>query len=190
MLILSRKLNQQIRIGDSIVLTVLETKGNKVRIGIDAPPEVPIVRGELLEKGAGDMRPRPTRQPRILIVDDNADDRQFVRRLLRRGTADDYLFTESELGEEGLQRCQENIPDCVVLDYRLPDLDGLEFLGMLRRNQAWRNIPVIMITGEGNETVAHQAIQEGAQAYLSKDDMSAELFQQLIIQAIHLAHPN
>jgi carbon storage regulator CsrA len=190
MLILSRKLNEQIRIGDTIILTVLETKGNKVRIGIEAPPEVSIMRAELLEAGAGDQPPRPLRQRRILIVDDNPEDRQLVRRLLGRGASKDYTVTESELGEEGLERCRAEAPDCVLLDYKLPDLDGLQFLGALRQDQAGRSIPVIMVTGEGSEKLAHQAIQKGAQAYLTKDDLSPELLQQLIYQAIRLAHPN
>jgi carbon storage regulator len=48
MLVLSRKLNQEIRIGDDIVIRVLEIKGNRVRLGIFAPREVPVLRGELL----------------------------------------------------------------------------------------------------------------------------------------------
>ncbi len=187
MLILSRKLKQQVRIGDQIVLTVLETRGNKVRIGIEAPPEVSIVRGELLGTGKGE---RPVRNPRILIVDDNADDRHLVRRLVGRGSAQEYIFTESGLGEEGLEQCRTQAPDCVFLDYKLPDLDGLEFLGELRRDQTGRSIPVIMVTGEGNEKVAHEAIQQGAAAYLTKDDMSPELLCQLIYQAIRLTHSN
>ncbi len=50
MLVLSRKLNQQIRIGDRITVTVLEIRGNRVRLGIEAPAEVPVFRQELLDK--------------------------------------------------------------------------------------------------------------------------------------------
>ena len=48
MLVLSRKAGQQLHIGNDVVVTILEIRGNRVRIGIDGPPEVPIRRGELL----------------------------------------------------------------------------------------------------------------------------------------------
>jgi carbon storage regulator len=53
MLVLSRKLNQRIVIGDSIVLTVVKIQGNIVRLGIEAPPEVEVVRDELLQRKRG-----------------------------------------------------------------------------------------------------------------------------------------
>jgi carbon storage regulator CsrA len=54
MLVLSRKINERILIGDSIVLTIVQVQGSTVRIGIEAPPEVAIVREELLRKLAAD----------------------------------------------------------------------------------------------------------------------------------------
>jgi carbon storage regulator CsrA len=187
MLILSRKMNQQIRIGDDIVLTVLKVKGNKVRLGIEAPREVEVVRAELLEDNDGSS---PARQARILIVDDSAEDREVVRRFLSRSGTQQYSFSESEGGEDGLVRCRQEVPDCVVLDFKMPDLDGLEFLGKLRGDEASRHIPVILLTGEGNEKLAHAAIAQGAQAYLTKDDVSPELLQQLVYHAVRMAHPN
>ena len=61
MLVLSRKINERILIGDSIVLTIVQVQGSTVRIGIEAPPEVAIVREELLRKlaAADDGRPLP-----------------------------------------------------------------------------------------------------------------------------------
>jgi len=50
MLVLTRKTGEQIKIGDNIVVTILEVNGNQVRVGIDAPREVPVVRTELLEE--------------------------------------------------------------------------------------------------------------------------------------------
>lgn len=58
MLVLSRKLNQEIRIGENIVVRVIGIKGNQVRLGIVAPPEIPVLREELLTN-----IPSPSRQP-------------------------------------------------------------------------------------------------------------------------------
>jgi carbon storage regulator CsrA len=61
MLVLTRKHQEKIRIGDHITITILKTKGNAVRVGIEAPAEIAVVRGELLANGA---TPRPTAQSR------------------------------------------------------------------------------------------------------------------------------
>ena len=79
MLVLSRKLQQQIHLGDHITVTILQVSGNTVRIGIDAPREVKVLRGELLAKLAGGASTPPAestrrpqaqvRQPRAMRVD-------------------------------------------------------------------------------------------------------------------------
>ena len=68
---------------------------------------------------------------RILIVDDSPEDRELYRRLLGSSPDQKYEVLESETGQEGLVTCREEQPDCVLLDYQLPDLDGLEFLAEL-----------------------------------------------------------
>ena len=60
MLVLTRKLQQQIKIGDQITVTILRVKGNTVRVGIDAPRDVRVVRGELPTQGRWPMRSQTT----------------------------------------------------------------------------------------------------------------------------------
>jgi PAS domain S-box-containing protein len=106
---------------------------------------------------------------RILIVDDSPEDRELYRRLIGRGSEQDYVFWEAGLAEEGLELYRSENPDCVVLDYQLPDLNGLEFLARLQPELGNDPAPIIMLTGQGNETVAVQALKMGAQDYLVKD---------------------
>ena len=107
---------------------------------------------------------------RLLLVDDSPEDREFYRRLLRADTVHEYSFVEADTGEEGLARFADEAPDCVLLDYRLPDLDGLEFLERL----GVANPPVIVLTAQGSERIAVEAMKRGAQDYLPKDDLRAE----------------
>ncbi len=107
---------------------------------------------------------------RLLLVDDSPEDREFYRRLLRADAAHQYSFVEADTGEEGLARFAQEGPDCVLLDYRLPDLTGLEFLDRL----GVANPPVIVLTAQGNERVAVEAMKRGAQDYLPKDHLRAE----------------
>ncbi|HEY9421243.1 MAG TPA: response regulator [Thermoanaerobaculia bacterium] len=118
---------------------------------------------------------------RILIVDDSPEDRALYRRLLSQDPEHAYDFLEAETGEEGLRTALEERPDCLLLDYRLPDLDGLEFLGQLLREKL---IPVIVLTGQGNEAVAVEAMKGGAQDYLLKGAVSRDRLQHAVRNAI------
>lgn len=182
MLILSRKANEQIHIGDKIVLSVVEVQGNRVRIGIEAPPEVNIVRGELHDKRkAAEKSP-----PRILIVDDSPEDRQLVRRYIAK-EARDFQIAEADLGEQGLDLCRQQKPDCVLLDYRLPDINGIEFLGELRRSAVCRDIPVILMTGCADQKLAVAARKHGARELLLKKEFSPHQLQDAICKALRPA---
>ncbi len=111
------------------------------------------------------MGPTPCR---ILIVDDSAEDREVYRRCIVQDAAMPYTFLEASLGEQGLALCRMEKPDCILLDYNLPDLDGLEFIGRLRLQDGDATTPVVMLTGQGNEAVAVEALKKGAQDYLVK----------------------
>jgi PAS domain S-box-containing protein len=119
----------------------------------------------------------------ILIVDDSAEDREFYRRRLPEGQSTRYQFKEAESCAEGLALCREWSPDCVILDYALPDADGLEFLAQLRASQGGEAIAVVILTGQGNETVAVEALKLGAQDYVVKSG-AIEMLRQAVHGAI------
>jgi diguanylate cyclase (GGDEF)-like protein len=117
----------------------------------------------------------PTRTPlRILIVDDCREDRELYRRLIGRGFDQDHIVAETETAEEALARIAVAEPHCIVLDYQLPDGDGLAFLSALRLAHGEGRIPVVMLTGGGDERVAVQAMKRGAQDYLTKSAVTAD----------------
>ncbi len=105
----------------------------------------------------------------ILIIDDSDEDRALYRRLIARGRDDEFDFSETASGEEGLRLYYSERPDCVLLDYSLPDLSGLEFLSRLDQGGEDETTPIIMLTGQGTERIAVQALKMGAQDYIVKD---------------------
>jgi PAS domain S-box-containing protein len=118
------------------------------------------------EAGIGALEPRL-----VLVVDDSPEDRASYRRLLARAT--DWAVIEAESGSEGLTSAASHRPSCVLLDYQLPDLDGMEFLAALRAQPAGGDVAVVMVTGQGNEQVAASVMRRGARDYLVKSEITA-----------------
>ncbi len=111
---------------------------------------------------------------RVLIVDDCPEDRETYRRYLLQDPDYTYVILEEESGERGLELCRLVKPDSVLLDYLLPDIDGLEFLDELRSHSGKVDIPVVMVSGYGNEAVAVQAMKNGASDYLVKGKTTSD----------------
>ena len=117
---------------------------------------------------------------RILIVDDSPEDREQYKRLLSQDPEHEVELLETDLGEEGLRLTAEERPDCLLLDYRLPDMDGIEFLGRL----AGDPVAVIVLTGQGSESVAVRAMKGGAHDYLLKGAISRQELQRAVKYAV------
>jgi CheY-like chemotaxis protein len=105
---------------------------------------------------------------RVLLVDDSPEDRAVSRHFLQQIPEPTYTVVEAETGEDGLAWYQNDPPDCILLDYRLPDLSGLEFLAALAGKDGRVSLPVIMMTGEGNESLVAEAMKAGVADYLPK----------------------
>jgi len=123
--------------------------------------------------------PTPPRALRVLIVDDSPEDAEIYTRLLRQATAHPLSCTSKELGEDGLDALRRDPPDCVLLDYNLPDMTGLEFLSV-----AGTQTPIILMTGVGDEEIAVNAMNAGAQDYIVKGRLKAHELLRTVERAI------
>ena len=115
-------------------------------------------------------------KPVLLVVDDDDVDREALRRLLDRH----YTVHEAPTGDQALLISRIVQPDCVLLDYRLPDTDGLRLLPVFVAD--W--IPVIIITGEESPEVVVSAMRLGAQDYLVKEQITEVALSHAVRQAI------
>lgn len=106
----------------------------------------------------------------ILIIDDDDVMRQKIKRMLSTAA---YHMTEAESGEEALEILAKHEFDCVMLDYRLGDMDGIELISSINHPDK-PPCPVIMITGLGDEKLAVEAMRRGAYDYIKKDTLQAE----------------
>jgi signal transduction histidine kinase len=120
---------------------------------------------------------------RILIVEDDLVDRMACRRAFAGGQATGFTLIEADSGQQGLALAQSAAPHCILLDYHLPDVTGLEFLARLHAQAGNAAPPVMMLTGADSATVATEALRRGARDYLVKDVDGGYL--QLLPAAIH-----
>jgi len=117
----------------------------------------------------------------ILIADDDKGDiEQFKRVLDKSGLS--YECTSVMSIEEALTACNRSTFDCVVLDYLLPVQTGLEGIALIRAQFPY--LPVIMLTGSGDERVATEAMKRGASDYIVKENLTPELLNKSISSSI------
>lgn len=120
----------------------------------------------------------------VLIVDDCAEDREMYRRYLQQNNDRTYRILAAETGAAGLEICRTTKLDLVLLDYCLPDYEGLEFVAALQAQSSSNYPPVIVVTGQGNEAIAVQILKAGVKDYLIKGQFSAHELQSTVDSSI------
>jgi len=103
--------------------------------------------------------------PRILIVEDNEQNRKLVRDVL---AFTGYEVIEAETGEEGLRLARDRHPSLIMMDIRLPGIDGVETLRQLRAEEATRDIPVMALTASVMTADQQRITQAGFDACQAK----------------------
>lgn len=103
---------------------------------------------------------------RILLIDDDEDQMTIAKTYLAKEDPTFEVIT-ARSAQMALQTLEQALIDAVVVDYSMPDMDGIEFLQKLRLEGNW--VPFIMFTGRGHEKVASRALNLGANYYLTKD---------------------
>lgn len=109
--------------------------------------------------------------PNVLVVDDSAVDRHLVGQYLQ---ADEDIRVEYAVhGKDALEKMQLQVPDVVVTDLIMPEMDGLELVGEIR--EKYPSVPVILISSRGSEDIVVQALQRGAASYVPKRSLARRM---------------
>jgi two-component system chemotaxis response regulator CheY len=114
-----------------------------------------------------------------LVVDDSGVTRKIARRILEEMN---FEITEAEDGEKALEACQREMPQSILLDWNMPVMDGLEFLGHLRRMPGGDQPKVVFCTTENDVAHIARALRAGANEYIMKPfdkDIVAAKFQEI-----------
>jgi two-component system KDP operon response regulator KdpE len=122
-----------------------------------------------------------SQQPHVLVIDDEPQILRAIRTIL---TAKHFRVTTASRGEEGLTLAAAQMPDVIILDLSLPDLDGIEVCTRLRE---WTQIPIIILTVRDGERDKVLALDRGADDYLTKPFGIEELLARLRVAMRHSA---
>lgn len=109
---------------------------------------------------------------RIFVIDDEPDMVKIATDLLE---SDGYVVTSFHSPKDALKKIQDNPPDLLLLDIRLPDMDGFEFCKLLKSDPKTRTVPIIMVSVKSDETDVVVGLEMGAEDYLIKPLRRREL---------------
>jgi signal transduction histidine kinase/DNA-binding response OmpR family regulator len=147
-----------------VMLTIVENQQLGYALGVSEYLTKPLDRKRLA--GVLERYRRGPSPSSVLIVDDDADTRAMISRTLRD---DGWIVAEAENGRAGLERVAQERPEVILLDLMMPIMDGFEFVRELRKRDAWRSIPVIIITAKDLSDDDRRQLNGHVEKILHKD---------------------
>ncbi len=149
-----------------IMLTMVDDRNLGYALGASDYLTKPVDRERLIA-----VLRRYRRDLPVLVVDDDAGFRELMRRVLER---EGYTVTEADNGRAGLDQLREHLPGVILLDLMMPEMDGFEFLDEFRRHEAWRAIPIVVVTAKELSAEDHERLNGGVARILQKGASSRE----------------
>jgi CheY-like chemotaxis protein len=143
-----------------VMLTIVDDKNLGYALGASDYLTKPIDRERLVTVLKQHRRDRP-----VLVVDDDLTLRQLLRRMLE---PEGYAVVEAENGRVALERLRQVSPSVILLDLMMPEMDGFEFVAEFRRHEAWRAIPIVVITARDLSREDHEQLNGYVQKILQK----------------------
>lgn len=118
-------------------------------------------------------------KPILLIIDDNED----IRSLLHNLFVNDYKIIEAENGKIGFEKAKKTIPDLIITDLMMPEMDGLEFSKLTKNNELTSHIPIVVLTAKSSNEAHLQSLKSTANVFLTKP-FNNEIVKETIFQLL------
>lgn len=142
---------------------------------------------ESVDRMMTDLHSQPSPPFSVLIVEDSPEDRELYRRILNRN-AGTFRLHEAASIDQGLDIVRQQRLDCIVLDFQLPDGDGIDFIHKYHDARTGNGAAIVMVTGRGSERTAVEVMKLGALDYITKSSILEGFFTQSILNAIERQH--
>jgi signal transduction histidine kinase/DNA-binding response OmpR family regulator len=170
-----------------VILSMGQDKSLGIALGAADYLTKPIDRHVLLSVVKRHLPQNSSSPYHVLILEDDPDTMELFRRASEREGWKPLL---AENGRIGLDRLREKIPDIVLLDLMMPEMDGLEFLSEMRKNPDWKDVPVIVVTAKELSEAERQEVNQQVQRVLHKADYATyDLVEQIrkIVSSHHIS---
>ncbi len=122
----------------------------------------------------------------ILIVDDSATMRGYIKRTLQATRIPLGEIWEATNGREGLEQMKDNWMDLVLADLNMPDMTGVEMIDQMARDPMLAALPVVVVSSEGDQAVLHSLAQKGVKEFIRKP-FQAGLLQEVVEKVLAVA---
>jgi len=192
MLVLTRNIGETIQVGSNVEIKFLSIRGNRAKVGIQAPRTIQILRGELSKEPSAEQLAEDDQNQRrqgsrfaVLLVEDDPMHAKIISRILSKAAAAEVAVASS--GEEALVRIRsafqadgsDSMPNLIVLDLRLPGMSGLDLLVRIKSDRQLRRTPVVILSSSDEPLEIERCFDAGANAFVTKspnhDEFSASL---------------
>ena len=135
------------------------------------------------EEMASTELPKMGKRQKVVIVEDDSEIRDYLTEAL----SNDYDITGCENGKEGLAAVLKQMPDLVISDVMMPEMDGTTLCSKIKTNNATSHIPVILLTAKSREEDQLEGLEMGADAYIVKP-FNMDILRRTIVNLIHSHH--
>ncbi len=155
-----------------VLASVMDDREQAFTLGASAYLVKPLARQDLLsvlERLLGGLLPDAASAVDVLVVEDDEASRSLLRRYLND---ERWVIREAHDGLQALERLEEQLPQVVLLDLMMPQMDGFDVLERLRANPAWRHIPVIIVTAKSLTPQEQAYLRQGAAHIFHKGALS------------------
>jgi signal transduction histidine kinase/DNA-binding response OmpR family regulator/ligand-binding sensor domain-containing protein len=159
----------------TVTIPIDESSFRSDEIAEDLPAEEQLERPDAHspeKKSVSVVAPGPTAgKPTILVVEDNPDLRQYIREYFSA----EYVVEQAENGRVGCERAREIVPDLVISDIMMPEMDGLELCSALKHDLRTSHVPVLLLTARAGTDSKVEGLDIGADDYMTKPFEMKEL---------------
>jgi signal transduction histidine kinase/DNA-binding response OmpR family regulator len=175
-----------------VMLTIVDDKNMGFTLGASDYMTKPIDRDQLTNVLKKYWTQTPTHP--VLIVEDEADTRELMRRMLEREGWTVFQASNGRVALERMDNEENEEPDLILLDLMMPEMDGFDFVTELRKKEKWRNIPVVVITAKSISAEDRIRLNGGVERILqkgaySREELLAEV-RALVARHVHSEHPD